>query len=342
MKKSLIALAVMGLSGVAMAQSQSSVTLYGVMDLGLGKQKVQSLGGNIAGADRTQSNDSSNKLGMMSGSLVNNGNSRMGLRGTEDLGGGMQAGFNIETGFDMDNGNTIGDTMWNRQANVWLSGGWGTLKMGRQFTPSYLAAMQYDLTGNANYGLQGLNYDYAAIGARANSAFAYVSPSFGGLTGAIAYVTKTDLGLPPPLDKAAWDAVLLYGNGPISAGFSVNKVSKSKVNYQLGGAFSFSNFKVAASYTQASNVAKQVKRGFGIGASATFGNMAVTVDLMRDTKNEWIATRKKYTNGLVELKYSLSKRTFLYGVYLRQAGFYASAPGFGSTNNYNIGLRHNF
>ena len=54
------------------------------------------------------------------------------------------------------------------------------------------------------------------------------------------------------------------------------------------------------------------------------------MDLTRDTKNEW--TGKKYTNGVVEAKYALSKRTFVYGAYLRLDG----------DNNYGIGVRHNF
>ena len=310
MKKSLIALAVLAASGVAFAQS--SVTLYGVADAGIGKIEA---GGN----------DGSDKTEFISGSTMNNGTSRLGVRGVEDLGGGLKAGFQFETGLDLDDGGSSG-AFWSRQANIWLGGNWGTFKLGRQFTPSYLTTATYELTGTANYSALGNTYNYAGIGLRANSAFAYVTPNFGGFSAALAYVTKTDLGA----DKAAWDLGLMYKNGPIGVGVSANKFSTSKTNYQVGGKYSFGNFAVAASYTQASNAAKAVRRGAGLGVSGTFGAFTATLDLTRDTKNEW--TGDKYTNGVVELKYALSKRTFVYGAFLR----------YDDTNNYGIGIRHNF
>ena len=123
MKKSLIALAVLSASGFAMAQS--SVTLYGVADAGLGKVKFGT------------GTDASNKTEFTSGSLVNNGTSRIGVRGTEDLGGGLKAGFNFESAIDLDDG-AASSAFWARQANLWLGGNWGTVKLGRQFSPSYL------------------------------------------------------------------------------------------------------------------------------------------------------------------------------------------------------------
>ena len=316
MKKSLIALAVLGLSGAAMAQS--SVTLYGVADAGIGKIEAGSGLANPA-------NDASDKTEFISGSMMNNGTSRLGVRGVEDLGGGLKAGFQFETGLDLDNGGSSG-AFWSRQANIWLGGNWGTVKLGRQFTPSYLTTSTFELTGAALYSVLANTYKFAGIGRRANSAFTYMTPNFGGFTAGVAYVTKTDLAKP----KAAYDLGLMYANGPIGVGVSVNKFSTSKTNYQAGAKYSFGNFALAGSYTQASNEAKAVRRGFGIGGSANFGAFALTVDLTRDTKNEW--TGKKYTNGVVEAKYALSKRTFVYGAFLR----------LDDTNNYGIGVRHNF
>ena len=316
MKKSLIALAVLGLSGAAMAQS--SVTLYGVADAGIGKIEA---GSGLA----DPANDASDKTEFISGSRMNNGTSRLGVRGVEDLGGGLKAGFQFETGLDLDNGGSSG-AFWSRQANIWLGGNWGTVKLGRQFTPSYLTTSTFELTGAALYSVLANTYKFAGIGRRANSAFTYMTPNFGGFTAGVAYVTKTDLAKP----KAAYDLGLMYANGPIGVGVSVNKFSTSKTNYQAGAKYSFGNFALAGSYTQASNEAKAVRRGFGIGGSANFGAFAVTLALTRDTKNEW--TGKKYTNGVVEAKYALSKRTFVYGAFLR----------LDDTNNYGIGVRHNF
>ena len=147
---------------------------------------------------------------------------------------------------------------------------------------------------------------------------------FGGFTAAAAYVSKHDVG------ANVWDLGLMYNNGPIAAGLSANKVSGGKTNYQLGGKYSFGNFALAASYNQASDAGGLRRRGASIGGSATFGATSIALDLTRDTKNEW--TGKKYTNGVLEAKYALSKRTFVYGAFLRYDG----------DNNYGVGVRHNF
>ena len=349
MKKSLIALAVLGLSGAAMAQS--SVTLYGVADAGVGKIAAGSNDPSNPKYGRASTvngnkSDSSNKTQFMSADLMNNADSRVGVRGVEDLGGGLKVSFNFETGLDLDDGSTNGSAFWARQANVAIGGNWGTVKLGRQFTPSYLTAGMYDLTNQANYSVLGNTYKAAGIGNRANSAFAYITPTFAGLTAAVGYVTKNDLVLADG-GHSVWDVAVLYANGPIAAGLSVNKVKGGKTDYQLGGKYTFGNFAVAASYSQAVNVPgldlQNRRRGFGLGASANFGAFTATLDLTRDTKNQWasgsyvnsngtVTNNKKWTNGVVELKYALSKRTFVYGAYLRQDG----------TNNYGLGMRHNF
>ena len=311
MKKSLIALAVLGLSSAAMAQS--SVTLYGVADAGVGKVK-------------SATNDGSNKTEFLSGSLMNNGNSRIGVRGVEDLGGGLKAGFNFESGLDLDNGDHLGSGggFWGRNANLWLGGNWGTFKMGRSLTPSFYGAAVWELTGAANYSVVGNTFGYVNS-LRNNSQFSYKTPDLGGFSAELGYILKPDNG-----DRAKWDVNAIYANGPIGVGLSANKTKGTSTNYAIGGKYSFSNFALAASYTNVNNAANARRRGFGIGGTATFGAFALTVDLTRDTKNEW--TGKKYTNGVVEAKYALSKRTFVYGAFLR----------LDSTNNYGIGVRHNF
>jgi len=315
MKKSLIALAVIGFSGAAMAQS--SVTLYGVADAGIGKIKSGSL-------LNPPANDSSNKTEFISGSRMNNGTSRLGVRGVEDLGGGLKAGFNFETGLDLDNGNAD-STFWQRAANLWVGGNWGTFKMGRSLTPSFYSNAAYELTGTANYSVLGNTYNYTGYGARHNSAFSYKTPNMGGFSAEVAYITKADHS-----NAAKWDLGLIYANGPIGAGLSANKTKGGKTNTALGAKYNFGNFAVAANYNNVYSTTGQRRRGFGLGGSATFGAASVTLDLTRDTKNEWHG--KKYTNGVVEAKYALSKRTFVYGAYLRLNG----------DNNYGIGMRHNF
>jgi len=303
MKKSLIALAVLGFAGAAMAQS--SVTLYGVADAGLGKAKS---------AGET-------KVNMQSAGTMNNGTSRLGVRGVEDLGGGLKAGFNFETGLSLENGNTstAGAGFWGRAANLWLGGNWGTFQMGRTLNPSFYGVAAWELTGTANYSVVGNTYGYVG-GARNSSEFSYKTPDFGGLSAKLGYIMKADNG-----GNAKWDLNVIYANGPIAAGLSANKTKGQKVGYALGGKYNFGNFAVAASYSDN----HKVRRGFSIGGTANFGAASVTLDLTRDTKN---LAGKKYTNGLLEGKYALSKRTFMYAAYLRHDG----------NNNYGLGVRHNF
>jgi hypothetical protein len=77
-----------------------------------------------------------------------------------------------------------------------------------------------------------------------------------------------------------------------------------------------------------------LRRGFSLGGTATFGAFSVTLDVTRDTKNEWYLpiSTKKFTNELLDLRYAFSKRTFMYAMYLHEDG----------TNTYGIGVRHNF
>lgn len=330
MKKSLIALAVLAASGAAMAQS--SVTLYGVVDLGIGKLDGE-------------------KVGMQGNTMVTNGASRIGFRGVEDLGGGLKVGFNFEQGINAENGATdlsrdvngnVFASTFQRQANVWIGGGWGTFKMGRALTPSYNGLAAWELLGAPNYSVVGNTYLFVGQGSRNNSQFSYKTPSFGGFTAEIGYVAKGDLGA----NKI--DASLSYVNGPLGAGLSYNKVSGAKANYALGAKYNFGSFTLAAGYNDgrnrqfkdaAGNVLTNAGRraGVSLGGMVNFGSMSLALDVTRDMKNEFtvgnfIYKNKKFTNGVVEFKYALSKRTFMYADYLR----------LDDTNNYGVGLRHNF
>lgn len=133
MKKSIVALAVLGaLAGTASAQS--SVTVYGVVDAGIVAEK----GG--AGGSVTKLTS-----GVASGS-------RIGFKGSEDLGGGLSALFLLENGFAVDNGALgQGGLLFGRQAFAGLGGGFGTVTFGRQYTPQYLTLALADpfVTGMA-------------------------------------------------------------------------------------------------------------------------------------------------------------------------------------------------
>ncbi|MBQ9578377.1 MAG: porin [Ottowia sp.] len=299
---------------------------------------------------------------------MNNAPSRIGFTGVEDLGNGNKVGFQFEAGLNLEDGSPD-DPFWQRNANVFIGGNWGTIKLGRQLTVSHITEGAYDLTGLANYSVMRNTYKVNGFVPRASDAIAYISPNFGGFTVAAAFVSKNDVekqliaaGGTGAGAKAVWDVGMMYANGPISVGAAVNNgLDNGKKNYHVGAKYSFGNFAVAASYHNGSSnandwtvydiygnavgVRESLRRGFSLGGQAKFGAFTATLDVTRDTKNEWTGrwgwnpmlaqwewNNKKFTNVLLEGKYALSKRTFFYGAVLRLDGY----------TNWGLGLSHSF
>jgi len=173
MKKSLLALAALtAFAGVASAQS--SVTLFGIVDLSARSTKVGSTTVKSLSTDGIAS-------------------SRLGFRGVEDLGGGMNASFWIEGAVNPQNGTATGQT-WQRRQTVSLSGGFGEVRLGRDYTATFWNATIFDPFGTNGIGSSGNLYLIApalpAGGAygtllRANNMVGYFLPSgiAGGLYG---------------------------------------------------------------------------------------------------------------------------------------------------------------
>jgi predicted porin len=229
MKKTLLSLAIFGaLSSAAMAAD--NVQLYGLVDLG-----VQHL---------TFDNQSVNRLG----SGIQSG-SRIGVKGTEDLGGGLSAVFQLETGFCANGNNTSvyngagqgaqnqaggsyctsGSTFMGRTSTVGLTGQFGTVVLGRMYSPYFNLAATADPFGA---GLTGsiTNLDPGPLDyVRVSQTAAYVTPNFAGFTGVLAY----GFGGQPSGNSngQAYNLALTYSNGPISGG-----VTYLKHNFTAGGA----------------------------------------------------------------------------------------------------------
>ena len=131
MKKSLVVAAVLSaLAGVASAQS--TVTVFGVLDVNLR---------HIRNGDTKDSQVGTDGLN----------NSRLGFQGTEDLGGGLSAGFWLESALKPDTGTTSAK-FWHRRSTVSLAGGFGELRVGRHFTPTYTAVGDFDAFGDSGVG----------------------------------------------------------------------------------------------------------------------------------------------------------------------------------------------
>ena len=159
------AFAALGLVAAAAAQAQSSVNVYGIVDVAL--EQVKSIGAQ---------NQTLNRMPGNTGSVP----SRLGFRGAEDLGGGLRAVFTLEMGFAPDTGTfSQGNRGFGRQAFVGLSGPWGALTLGRQYTMLYWSLLEADQLGPNLYGSGSL--DAYIPNARADNAIAYKG-TFSGLT----------------------------------------------------------------------------------------------------------------------------------------------------------------
>lgn len=148
------------------ASAQSSVTLYGVVDTGV--EYVNNVGTN---------GNSLTRVPTLTGTVP----SRWGLRGTEDLGGGLKGVFWLESGFAPDSGTSNqGGRLFGRQAMVGLqSAKWGQVSFGRQYTMLFWATLDSDILGPNVYGSGSL--DSYLPNTRADNAVAYKG-TFGGFT----------------------------------------------------------------------------------------------------------------------------------------------------------------
>jgi predicted porin len=209
--------AIAALAAATGAFAQSSVTLYGIADIWLGNQKSTVTTGGVTAQNATNTNGVGRNV-MGSGGI--NG-SRFGLRGSEDLGGGLKANFLFENGFNLDNGSAAqGGLLFGRQAFAGLSGGFGEVRFGRQYTAYDEARGGSDLMGHSAFsatvgaagGAFAIGRDYTF---RADNTWRYATPNFGGFSAAVSY----SLGENKTSVAGAGGVLSLHGaynNGPIA------------------------------------------------------------------------------------------------------------------------------
>src|ERR1700692_1540093 len=163
------------LAAVAPAFAPSSVTLYGIVDDSIVYQSSQtSLGSTSGGRSNVK---------MASGIWAGN---RFGLKGAEDLGSGTKAIFQLESGFNMNNGaQQYANAMFGRQAWVGLTNQtFGTLTVGRQYTSYYTLIAPYSPTNwlTGYFGAHPGDLDELDVIYRANNSIVYTSPKLYGVT----------------------------------------------------------------------------------------------------------------------------------------------------------------
>jgi len=206
MKKSLLALGVLGAFAGAV-HAQSNVTLYGIVDAGLTYVNNESGSKNI-------------KLG--SGNLQG---SRWGLRGTEDIGGGLNAIFVLENGFSLNNGQAgQGGRMFGRQAYVGLSSATaGTITIGRQYDSvvDYVGPLASGSQWATFSGAHVLDNDNLNNSFRINNSVKYTTANYGGFSASALYGFSNQAnagGGTGFANNRAWSVGMGYANGPLTLG----------------------------------------------------------------------------------------------------------------------------
>jgi predicted porin len=336
MKKSLLALAVLtAVTGAASAQS--SVTIYGKVDLGLTLDSGSAAGKSV----RIDSGVT--------------GGSRIGFKGVEDLGGGMKAAFQLETGYCADsaagapNFCTGSNNFMGRQAHGDLTGAFGALSAGRQYSLGFNNLSTIDPFGTGFAGQ--VNNIVDPSGIRLNNSATYSTPSMGGVTASaeIAFGEQT----------GNWQANretgagLTYASGPAYVGFTFYDVGNAsgngaaRKNYLLGGTYDFGVVKLHALVQKSTGTTALDVLDIVGGVTIPVAGGNVMGSYIHH--NDRTLSNKDANQIGVGYIYPLSKRTSVYTAFARikndnGAVFTvgnATAAGTGD-KAFNLGVVHNF
>ena len=332
MQKKLIALAIASLSGVAFAQS-SNVTIYGVIDstfyfisVGDGQAGVPSKG--TPNFNRVQSNGS-----------------RLGFKGTENLGNGMSAFFQLESNAKFDAGGGL-DT--GRDSFLGLKGNFGTVKMGNFSGPNRDLASKLDVVIHSD-GIGDNSALLGKLGGRAKyfddrykNSIAYITPKFSGFEGTVQYQANENKDETPGagINTSLYEVGLKYDNGPIFVGVAYGKLNQNNdapgvstfkvgadsdtTEIRVGGSYSFDVASVRALYarTKAEGSLGELKQNvWGIGGTYNVtanGKLLAQYYRAADVDGSLGATDLSDTGAkfwVLGYEHSLSKRTTLLAHY---------------------------
>jgi len=348
MKKFLIANAVLLACGVASAQS--SVTLFGIADVNVGY-----INKDAGGKSRTG-------LGAHGRST-----SRLGLHGTEDLGGGLKAGFWLEGQIDPDTGGS--GFNFRRRAMVNLAGTFGEVRFGRDLVPNFNALGGYDVWNSTGVGFfRALTQTWGGTqaddnGVRADNLIVYNTPDFSGFTASVGYAFD-EKPKGTAKDGRYVGGYLRYANGPVSVSLTgaqrktvYNSIEADRDTYGVGGSYDLGVVKLGAIFSNVTykpnGLPKLKYDSYAVnGAIPVGGNGAVNLSYaLYDQK----AIDSKSHHFAAGYDYKMSKRTMLYGIVAFMKNNDAANMGLTANNVYTgdteadktqaglqVGIRHTF
>jgi predicted porin len=347
MKKSLLALAVLG-AYAGVASAQSSVTLFGTLDVGARYLKN-------SGQSRQLQEETDG---------VNSSEIR--FQGVEDLGGGLKAGFNLRSGINPDTG-TSNAKFWNRRSTVSLFSNAGELRLGRDYVPTFWNQAIFDPFGFNGIGSTGNIARYVQV--RQDNSIGYFLPSnLGGWYGQLMaaagergtsgdksgrYVGGQIGFRAGPFDVAFAASEVKFDvaqPGSALSGFTTQPAGAKAKTYNVGGSWDFGFLKLMGYYDHESLYNAKENRG-EIGAVIPFGQSEVRVGYDRSKYKVFGATTT-LDNIKATYQYNLSKRTAMYATLARLSNKDATQVGLpgsallpnasGSSKGVEAGIRHFF
>lgn len=340
------------------AHAQSGVQMFGVIDAYVGKKQ-------LAGATGASS------TGVDSGGMTT---SQWGFRGTEDLGGGLAALFEVSgfiRGDTGEPGRFTDDAFFSRTAFVGLAGPWGTVRLGRLTTPTFIATLRLNPFADSTSFGPVLLHTYvggqpldAAINSGGpasvsdsahNNAVSYTTPNLGGFMGAVHYAFGEVAG-----DSGAGRRVgysLTYGKGPLLVALSGEHVDRPSLppppvvpagnqkqqqdTAQVGASYDFGMLKLFGQYSRTEvELPAGSSREFRttqLGSSIPLGAGKVLVSVAFTRKQESALTDLRRTTWAVGYDHDLSRRTDVYVVLMRD-----KVTGLRSGTTVATGVRHRF
>lgn len=323
------------------AKAQTNVTLYGVVDAAI---ESADTGGPEGLQTRVQSGD-------LSGS-------RFGFRGTEDLGNGLKAIFNLEAGVAVDTGAQDSAGLFQRRAVVGLEGAFGTVTLGREYSPIAAVGGATDEFGQGFYGSNLSGFGSGRVTRRLANSINYKSASFNGFDLLAAY-SAGEKSTGPSGDLKGIGAEFKQGDLYLGAAYQTYKrvSSGDDKEYGAGVAYKFAEvggLEIKANYLSADpDGANNKFKQYNLGAGYPFGPSKVYMNVQQNK----LENGAKGNAWALAYSYSLSKRTNLYASYASLNNNGLATFGLNSGSNslapaatslgadpsvFTVGMRHTF
>lgn len=326
----------------AFAQAQSNVTIYGLLDVNLSQERASGL-----------------KRNAMDTSELNG--SRLGFRGTEDLGNGLKAVYTLEAAVALDTGTSSGYT---RQSFVGVEGSFGRVTLGRQYSPAFVALDPYEATGASDRSAGMLHRKTGSVArgyqVRFDNMIKYRSPEMAGFSVDAGYWTGNET----PSDDSdirhqgrGYGLTGIYKNGPFAASVTTqryysNATGGKAATHGIGGSYDLGVVKLYALYSQDKESGSQGSgkaRSYSLGAEVPV-SAAGTVSVSYGNRNEsGEADTEDASGASIYYMHNLSKRTTLYTAYSQinnrgdaNYGFNLTPDAGDNTRVVMAGVRHKF